>query len=148
MTESIVVERSIWINAPVERAWRAVTEAEQLTRGYATYYAWEIPRLEVGAQIRFHNSDTEILLATIAVLDPMREFTLRWDALQPSGALLVTSFLLSEENGGTRVTLRESGYETIPADERQEWFDKAGEGYCMSMENLKALLEGRSLPHS
>lgn len=46
----------------------------------------------------------------------------------------MTSFLLAEENGGTRVTIR-------------EWAEKAGEGCTMSMENLKALLEGRELPH-
>lgn len=88
----------------------------------------------MGAKLKFHNADTEIMFATIEVLNPQREFTLRWDRLEPSGALLMTSFLLAEENGGTRVTIR-------------EWAEKAGEGYTMSMENLKALLEGRELPH-
>ena len=148
MQEKIAVERSIWVDAPIERAWRAVTDPEQLTRWYATYYAWEIPALMVGATLKFHNSDTEILHATIEVVDPPREFTVRWqaDATYPT-MNLVTSFLLATENQGTRVTISESGYEHLPEAERQQWMDATGGGYTMSMENLKAHLEGRDLPH-
>jgi uncharacterized protein YndB with AHSA1/START domain len=148
MQEKIAVERSIWIDAPIERAWQAVTDPEALTRWYATYYAWEIPTLAVGATIKFHNSDTEILLATIEVVDPPRQFTVRWQADETYPHMnLVTSFLLVTENNGTRVTLSESGYEHLPEAERQQWMDATGAGYTLSMENLKAHLEGRDLPH-
>jgi hypothetical protein len=60
---------------------------------------------------------------------------------------LVTSFLLQEENGGTRATISESGYELLPDDVRQQWMDATGGGYTMSMENLRAYVEGRSLPY-
>lgn len=60
---------------------------------------------------------------------------------------MTTTFRLEEENGGTRVTIHESGYETIPETERQQWFDATASGYTMSMENLKAYLEGRSVPY-
>lgn len=148
MIEKLAVERSVWIQTSIERAWGAVTEAEQLSRWYATHYDWEIPTLAVGERVKFHNSDTEILGATIEVLDEPREFTVRWDANADYPAVsLLTSFLLVEENGGTRVTIRESGYENVPEAERQEWFDATAGGYTLSMENLKAHLEGQPLPH-
>lgn len=147
MAEKVTVERSIWIDAPRERVWQAITEPEQLTRWYATNFNWEIPALVVGSRIKFHNSDTEILHATIEVLNPLREFTLRWDASVHYDVVLVTSFVLAEENGGTRVTIHESGYEMVAASERQQWLDATGAGYTMSMENLKAHVEGRSLPY-
>jgi uncharacterized protein YndB with AHSA1/START domain len=147
MGQQLAVERSVWIDTPIERAWKAVTEPEQLTQWYATNYSWEIPTLAVGARIRFHNSDTEALGAAIEVVDPPREFTVRWDPSAHYGVVLVTSFRLAEENGGTRVTIYESGYESVPADERQEWIDATGVGYAMSVENLKAHLEGQTLPH-
>jgi uncharacterized protein YndB with AHSA1/START domain len=148
--EKLAVERSIWIAAPRERAWRAVTEPEQLDQWYATYYRWEIPALQVGTTIKFYNKDddTDIQLATIEVVDPPRQFTLRWQPNQQYPATtLITTFLLEEENGGTRVTISESGYESLPDDERQQWLDATGAGYTMSMENLKAHLEGRSIPY-
>jgi uncharacterized protein YndB with AHSA1/START domain len=147
--EKLAVERTIWIAAPRERAWRAVTEPEQLDQWYATYYRWEIPALQVGTTIKFYNKDddTDIQLATIEVVDPPRQFTLRWQPHpQYPATTLATTFFLAEENGGTRVTINESGYESLPDDERQQWLDATGAGYTMSMENLKAHLEGRSLP--
>jgi uncharacterized protein YndB with AHSA1/START domain len=148
----IAVERSIWIDAPRERAWRAVTEPEHLDKWYATYYRWDIPALAVGATVRFYGKDatahTDVQTATIETVDPPRQFTLRWQADPKYPAVsLVTSFLLADENGGTRMTIHESGYEDVPEDERQSWLDATGGGYGMSVENLKAYLEGRPLPH-
>jgi uncharacterized protein YndB with AHSA1/START domain len=136
------VECTIWIAAPRERVWQAITDAEQLTRWYATQFAWEIPTLAVGATVKFYSPDTTQLI-TIEVVDPPRQFTLRWHS-QPE---LITTFLLEEENDGTRVTMRESGYAAVPAAARQQWLDATGASYVMSMENLKAHIEGRSLPY-
>jgi len=148
--DTVAVERSIWINASRERVWRAVTEPEHLNQWYATYYHWEIPTLQVGTTVTFYNKDDKAdrQIASIAVVDPPRQFTLRWqpDVRYPA-MTLVTSFLLEEENGGTRVTISESGYEALPADVRQQWLDATGGGYTMSMANLKAYLEGQKLPH-
>jgi uncharacterized protein YndB with AHSA1/START domain len=148
--DKIAVERSIWIDTLPERAWQAVTEVEQLNRWYATYYHWKIPALTVGETVMFYNKDNEAdaQIATIAVVDPPKEFTLRWQSSTDYPAVsLVTSFLLAAENGGTRVTIHESGYENVPEAERQQWLDNTGHGYTLSMENLKAHLEGRPIPH-
>ena len=144
--ETIAIERSVWIAAPRERAWQAVTEPQHLDQWYATYYRWDIPALRVGAPVKFYgkdaNTQSDIQLAMIEVVDPPRQFTLRWH----SNPELVTTFRLEEENGGTRATITESGYEAVPDDERQAWVDSTDKGYTMSMENLKAYLEGRSIP--
>ena len=119
---------------------------------YATNYRWDIPVLTVGVTVKFYHKEpeknTDGQTATIEVVDPPRQFTLRWHAGQEYPAVsLVTTFLLVAENGGTRVTIHESGYELVPAEERQEWLSATGTGYTMSMENLKAHLEDRSLLH-
>ncbi len=85
-------------------------------------------------------------LATIEVVDLLRLFRLRWAPVE-QGVVLVTSFLLGEENGGTRATITETGYDALPKDQRQQWLDSTDAGYTMSMENLKAYLEGRLIPH-
>jgi uncharacterized protein YndB with AHSA1/START domain len=148
--DPIAVERHIWINAPRERVWQAVTDPKQLSQWYATYYHWEIPALHVGATVTFYNKDNrqDAQVATIEVLNPPQEFTVRWQPHAEYPAVsLVTSFLLSDERGGTRATIRESGYEGVPEDERQQWLDATGGGYAMSMENLQAFVEGRAIPH-
>lgn len=150
MEQVIAVERSIWIDAPREQAWRAITEVSYLNQWYATYYHWDIPTLEVGETVKFYNKDNhgDVQTATIEVVDPPRQFTLRWHPNpQYPMVSLVTTFLLEEENGGTQASIIESGYEAVPADERQQWLDATSGGYTLSMENLKALLEGRTVPH-
>jgi uncharacterized protein YndB with AHSA1/START domain len=144
--ENATVERSIWIAAPRERVWQAITDPQQLDKWYATHFKWEIPTLHVGAQVTFYNSDTDILHATIEVLDPLHEWRLRWDPVE-QGVVLVTTFLLEEENGGTRATITETGYGSLPEDQRRQWIDSIDSGYTMSMENLKAHVEGRPIPH-
>lgn len=141
------VERSIWIAAPRERVWPAVTRPEHLERWYAVGCPWEIPALAVGEIVRFYNTPTEILLATIDMVDPPHQFSLRWqpEQLYPT-TTLVTTFILEEENGGTRVTVTETGYESLPDDIRQARVDQTAEAYSMSIGNLKAYLEGRSIP--
>lgn len=145
MQQTMTVERSIWIAAPRERVWQAITQPRQLEQWYAKGCPWEIPALEVGATVKFYNTDTDIQTATIAVVDPPRQLTLRWqpDPMFPS-ALLTNTFLLEEEENGTRVTVTQTGYESVPDEVRQQWFDADAGGYTSIVENLKAYLEGGS----
>jgi uncharacterized protein YndB with AHSA1/START domain len=150
MQQTLAVERSIWIAAPRERAWEAVTEPEHLDQWYATHYRWEIPALQVGTTVKFYHKDdnSDMQIATIEVVDPPRQFTLRWQPDKQYPAMtLITTFMLEDENDGTRVAISASGYEAVPEDERQQWIAATGGGYTMSMENLKAYLEGRDLPY-
>ena len=118
--DAIVIERAIWVKAPIERVWQAITQPEQLKKWYAPGCDWEIPRLQAGAPVKFHNTETDIQLATIEVVDAPRQLRLRWQAdATNSEAALNNTFWLAEENGGTRVTITQTGYESLPADQRQ-----------------------------
>jgi hypothetical protein len=60
----------------------------------------------------------------------------------------VTSYRLDEENGGTRVTFSESGFEAWPDDEvRRARFERISREFRNVLENLNTYLEARSLPH-
>ncbi len=143
--EKITVERSIWINAPRERVWEAITNADVIQQWWGDY--WEIPALQVGATLKFGDADDPIL-ATIATIDPPREFRIQWPPQEQYHHIEVfTTFLLQEELGGTRITVTESGFEALPDDIRQTRIDQTSAGYTTVLGDLKALLEGRSLPH-
>jgi uncharacterized protein YndB with AHSA1/START domain len=137
--EQLVVECTIWLATSRERVWQAVTEPEQLAQWFAPGSPWEIPQLEVNTTVKFHNTPTEILLATIQTADPPQQFALRWEP-EEDGAVLTTTFTLAEENDGTRVTIRETGFESLAADIRRSRVEQTAAGYGMSLENLKAYL--------
>jgi uncharacterized protein YndB with AHSA1/START domain len=140
--KKLTVECSIWIAVLRQLVWRAVTEPKQLEQWYAPGCPWEIPSLQAGAVVKFYNTSTDIQLAKIEVVEPPHRFTLRW---QPDPTDLATSlvntFLLEEENGGTRVTVTQTGYESLPDDVRQQQIHQDAEAYTAIVESLKAYLE-------
>lgn len=141
--EKLTVERSIWIDAPRERVWKAITDDKQIMQWWGDY--WEIPRLEVGATIKFGANNEEfngMMEATIEVLDPRRQFSIHWPPQEIYHSITVlTIFKLEEENGGTRVNVSETGFEALPDDIRQKRYAGTGEGYTRVLTSLKALLE-------
>jgi uncharacterized protein YndB with AHSA1/START domain len=134
----LTVEKSIWVAAPPERVWGAITQPEQLTVWYAPGCNWEIPALQVGATAKFYNTETDIALHTIRVVDPPRRFALAWEEM---GMPMLTTFALEKEKNGTRVTITESGYEQLPPEIRHKRFEETASGYAGSLVNLKAFVE-------
>ena len=141
--ETLALERSVLINAPRQRVWQAITDPAQLEQWYAPGCAWEIPALQVGATVKFHNTDTDIQLATIEALEPLHQFTLRWhlDPAHP-GITLLNSFLLKEDNDNTQVTVSQAGYESLSDGMREEQLRQDADAYTAIAESLKSYLEG------
>lgn len=138
--DKLTVERTIWIAAARERVWQTVTDPKQIGKWWPPD-EWEIPALQVGGLVKFGKEDAAY--ATISVLDPPNEFTLQWQANEkfPTTSM-ITTMLLHAENGGTRLTVTEGGFETLPEDIRQERAAQTGEGYTLVLQDLKAYLEG------
>jgi uncharacterized protein YndB with AHSA1/START domain len=139
--EKLTVERSIWIAASREQVWKAVTEAEQIQQWWGGGDYWEIEALKVGATVKFGDPD-DLMLATIAVVDPPREFAIQWPPQPQYHSIpIFTTYRLEAENGGTRVTVTETGFEALPDDIRQQRFDSTAQGYATVLEGLKAHVE-------
>ena len=137
---SVAVERSIWIAAPRERVWRAITEADQIMRWWGGDH-WEISALEVGGQIKFGDPN-DLMIARIAALEPPRRFVIEWPPQEQYHSIaMFTSYVLEEENGGTRLTVPETGFESLPDDIRQQRVEQTARGYAQVLESLKAYLE-------
>ncbi len=143
-----ILEHKIWIAAPRERVWRAITESEQIKQWWGAEGYAEITELRPGATIKFGTGDGPIS-ATIRLVNPPHEFVYEWPP-HPRyfDVPFVTSYVLEEENDGTQVTFSESGFGAWPDDEiRRARFDRISGEFRMTLENLKAFLEGWNLPH-
>lgn len=141
------LEHNVWIAVPRERAWHAITESEQIKQWWGADGYAEITELRTGANIQFSTADGPIL-ATIRLVDLPHEFVYEWPPHPRYFSVpFVTRYILEEENGGTRVTFSESGFDAWPDDEvRRARFERISGEFRMVLENLKAYLEGRSLP--
>ncbi|HYN89499.1 MAG TPA: SRPBCC domain-containing protein [Ardenticatenaceae bacterium] len=138
----VTVERSIWIAAPRERVWQAITDPAELAQ-------WLLPPA-LGARMKRDEpgtlyvcmGDMEIPIAILEALDPPRRVTSRG----LPDRLIVTTYTLEEENGGTRLTVTMAGFESLPADARQDRLAPSGTGWERALANLKAYVAGTELP--
>ena len=137
--EKIVVECSIWIAAPRERVWQAVTDPTQI----AAWFSPGTTFTQNGNKISVRMGDMDVEVAAIEVIDPPRLITTR-NLVNPS---LTTTYTLAEENGGTRITVTEAGFESMSEEARRQHLDQNDRGWQMALENLKAYVDGKSLPY-
>jgi uncharacterized protein YndB with AHSA1/START domain len=140
--DQLAVERSIWIDAPRERVWQAVTDPEHVAQ-------WLQPPA-LGAHIKRDAQGTlfvcmggmEIPFAIHEAPKEPQQVTTRGLPDQQ----IATTFLLKEENGGTRVTVRMAGFEALPADAREDRLKPSGAAWEKALANLKASVAGVELP--
>ena len=140
------IERSIVLNAPRSRVWRALTNAEefgnwfrvdlagqsfavgQRTRGRITYPGYEHIWFDV----------------TVERIEPEQLFSYRWHPfpVDPSvdytsePSTLVTFTLVDAPGGKTQLTVVESGFDQVPASRRLEAYRRNSEGWSIQMENI------------
>jgi len=147
MPEKMAVERSIWMNAPRERVWRAITDPAQIEKWFSPGTQWRGTGLEVGGKLSVYNAETntDMHVQVIEVVDPPYRLVTR-SVPEPPEMPHVTDWTLAEENGGTRLTLTYTGYEHVPEPTRWQNMEENTFGFGMMLLNLKAVVEGDPLP--
>jgi uncharacterized protein YndB with AHSA1/START domain len=144
MTERI--EKSIELNVSVERVWRALTDHEEfgawfrvkldgpfvpgeISRGHITYPGYEHVRWE----------------ATVKQMESPRYFSFTWHpyAVDPDvdysdEAPTLVEFRLEPTGAGTRLTVTESGFDTLPPHRKPDALRMNDGGWEEQMKNIKA----------
>lgn len=145
--KSFAVERSIWIAAPRERVWSAITDPIQLESWFSPGTSWKLTALEAGGRLFIPEPETgdETNVQVIQLVDPPQRFVTHSLPASP-GSSEVTAYFLQEERGGTRLTITNSGYELLPADGRWSAMEQNAFGFGMMLENLRAYIENQDLP--
>jgi uncharacterized protein YndB with AHSA1/START domain len=146
--EKFSIERSIWIAAPRERVWHAITDPEQVAQWFSPGTQWGGTGLEVGGRmfVLDPESGAEMYTQVIEAVEPPHRLVTR-SVPEPSDVVHVTTWQLNEENGGTRLVLTHSGYELEPVEVRAINLEQNAFGFGMMIENLAAYIEGKDLPY-
>ena len=109
------IERTIHIDAPVERVWTIVTEPEHI----GTWFG-DAGASRAGDTITMAWKEHGEAELRIVQEDAPNRFAFRWDANDPGIGDTLVEFTLTPEASGTRVTVVESGWaELRTSPERQ-----------------------------
>lgn len=138
------IEQRVVVRAPRSRVWRAITTAKEFGEWFRVNLHGEFAE---GATIRgkithpgYEHVTMDILVERI---EPERHFSYRWHpyAIDPAvdysaEPTTLVEFLLEEIEGGTAVTIIESGFDRIPLARRAEAFRMNDRGWAGQIKNL------------
>jgi uncharacterized protein YndB with AHSA1/START domain len=118
------IERETTIQAPVERVWQLLTEAEHVGRWFGDAGA-EIDLRPGGAMV-MHWREHGSAHARIEAVEPHSRFSYRWAPYEdPAGVepgegnSTLVEFTLEPEGEGTRLRVVETGFASLATSERQ-----------------------------
>jgi uncharacterized protein YndB with AHSA1/START domain len=146
--EGLAIERTIWIDAPRERVWAAITDPAQVEQWFSPGTKWETVGEGPGMRLFVRNKETgeEMYTQVTEVFDPPHRLV-SVSVATPPDTPHETSWVLEEENGGTRLTMTYSGFEGMSEDQRATFMTNAGMGFTLMLGNIKACIEGTELPN-
>ena len=139
------IEKNVVLRAPRSRVWRAITNAKEFGEWFRMKLDGEIVQ---GAKLYGkishpgyeHVCPVEMLIEQV---EPERYFSYRWhpyalDAAVDYSAepMTLVEFILKETEGGTAVTIVESGFDLIPLARRAEAFRMNDGGWSGQIKNL------------
>ncbi len=132
------LELHVDIDAPLEAAWKAITEGKGIANWFAPIA--EVSGEGVGATVTAGWSDDMMMSHTVAAWEPLKHLRLVDESgWMGEGTSLATDYHLSTENGRTRVRLVQSAFGA--SDGWDDLFDGIKTGWIYFLQNLRIYLE-------
>jgi uncharacterized protein YndB with AHSA1/START domain len=141
------IERSVVINAPRERVWRALSNAEEFGRWFGADLKGQAftPGQRTQGPITIEGFTHILFDVLVERMEPGALMAWRWHpyAIDPAvdysqeERTLVTFTLKDAPGGGTLLTAVESGFDKVPPGRRLEAFRMNTRGWEGQMENLR-----------
>ncbi len=145
------IERSILLAAPIERVWHALADADTFGSWFGVKFdsvAFAPGQRAVGS-ITYPGYEYLKFDVEVERMEPPRLLSWRWhpapmergrDYSAEAPTLVV--FELKEAEGGTLLTVVESGFDQIPPERRMEAFRMNSGGWDGQMENIRKHVSG------
>jgi uncharacterized protein YndB with AHSA1/START domain len=146
------IKKQIELKAPVSRVWHALTD-------YRQFGAWFRVNLEgpftEGRVTRGRNTypgvENFLMEFFVEKIEPQSFFAYKWHpyAIQPEvdysqETPTLVEFRLEPIAGGTLLSVRESGFDAIPAARRDEAFRKHESGWSWQLGNIETYVTSNS----
>ena len=146
------IEKQVTLDAPRSRVWRALTDVTQFNAWFGVSLAGSfVPGAEVRGPLTHPKYSHVTVTLWIEAVEPERHFSFRWHpyAIEPnvdydSEPTTLVSFTLEDANGGTKLSIVESGFDAIPESRRAKAFAANAGGWNGQAENIRKFVEARN----
>lgn len=151
MAETDRIRKTTILRAPQDRVWRAISNA----REFGTWFGMELNgAFAAGVRLDGHIVPTKVdptvaaaqqpyagmaLVLFVERVEPMHLLAFRWHPEPPApgtedtAATTLVTFELEPADGGTRVTITESGFDAVPLERRAQVFASNDEGWTAQL---------------
>ena len=144
--------KTIDIDAPVERVWRAITDHVEFGQWFGVRLeAPFAPGKQAKGAITHPGYEHVTMTVTVAEMTPPKLFSFRWlpYAIDPNVDYsdeepTLVEFRLEPTPEGTLLTVTESGFDKIPAGRRLEAFRMNDGGWAEQMKNVAVYVAEQS----
>ncbi len=158
------IEKRLFLRAPQERVWRAISDAKQ----FGDWFGMEldgdfVPGKQISGRIKPTTADATVakmqekytgtpVAFFVEQIQPMDLFSYRWHPFAidttidySSEPMTLVTFTLEPADGGTFLRVVETGFDSIPIARRADAFEANDEGWALQMQLIeKYLLQPQS----
>jgi len=153
------IEKTVVLRAPLDRVWNAIADSKQFGAWFGVAFdgpfvagkriTGKIVPTQVDAEVaksqqQYNGLPIEWLIERV---EPKRLMSFRWHPFAveknvdySSEPTTLVEFALAEVDGGTRLTITESGFDRIPLERRAKAFTANEGGWAKQLELIAAYL--------
>ena len=144
-TTDRIVKQAV-LQAPLSRVWRAVSDAKEFGEWFQVDMSGQAfrPGEPVHAKMTYPGYEGMPFEMVIERIEPERLFSFRWHpyGIDPNydystEPMTLVAFELEEVPEGTKLTVTESGFDSIPLGRRAEAFRMNRQGWAQQVHNIE-----------
>lgn len=153
------IEKRVLLRAPQEKVWRAISDANE----FGNWFGMELdgpftPGAQMTGRIKPTKADAAVakiqekytgapVAFFVSQVEPMSRFSFRWHPFAIDSTvdysnepMTLVTFTLEPVEGGTALTIVESGFDAIPIERRANAFEANEEGWGMQLQLIEKYL--------
>jgi uncharacterized protein YndB with AHSA1/START domain len=153
------IEKEVVLKAPLERVWRAISDAEEFGQWFGVRFDGPfVPGESVTGVITPTTVDDDVAKAQqphagkadtwqIVAVEPKRRLAFRWHPYAVESGVdysaeptTLVEFTLDEVADGVKLSIVESGFDAIPVERRASAFESNSEGWAAQTELVRKYL--------
>jgi len=144
------IEKRIELKAPVSRVWTAITDHEEFGQWFRVKLDGPFVAGQVSTgHITYPGYEHLKWNAVVQKMEPERLFSFTWHPYAVDQSVdyskeepTLVEFHLEPMEGGTVLTVTESGFDKLPAHRRDQAFRSNDGGWAQQMENIRKHVGG------